>query len=51
MSVIVLEKASLIGGTTKYSGGQVWVPCNDYSENADDRTLAKTYLSVRPPLT
>lgn len=45
MSVIVLEKASLIGGTTKYSGGQVWVPCNDYSENADDRTLAKTYMT------
>lgn len=45
MSVIVLEKAALIGGTTKYSGGQVWVPCNDYSETRDDRDLAKAYMT------
>ena len=45
MSVIVLEKAKLIGGTTALSGGQVWVPCNDYSTEKDDRSLAKTYMT------
>lgn len=45
MSVIVLEKAKQIGGTTALSGGQVWVPCNDYSQEKDDPALAKTYMT------
>lgn len=45
MSVIVLEKAKIVGGTTALSGGQVWVPCNDYSTEKDDRSLAKTYMT------
>ena len=45
MSVIVLEKSDLVGGTTLLSGGQVWIPCNDYCETPDDRELAKTYMT------
>lgn len=45
MSVIVLEKAKTIGGTTALSGGQVWVPCNDFSTEKDDRNLAKKYMT------
>ena len=43
-SVIVLEKANHVGGTTAISGGQVWAPCNRYSENPDDREAARTYM-------
>ncbi|TVY78750.1 3-ketosteroid 1-dehydrogenase helE [Fusarium oxysporum f. sp. cubense] len=28
MDTLVIEKASKLGGTTAYSGGGVWVPCN-----------------------
>lgn len=45
LSVIVLEKAKQVGGTTALSGGQVWVPCNDYSQEKDDPALAKTYMT------
>lgn len=45
LSVIVLEKAKQIGGTTALSGGQVWVPCNDFSQEKDDPALAKTYMT------
>lgn len=44
MSVIVVEKAGVTGGTTALSGGQVWTPCNRYSETPDDRELARTYM-------
>lgn len=44
-SVIVLEKAAKLGGTTAVSGGQVWAPCNRYSETPDDREAARTYMT------
>ena len=44
MSVIVVEKAGVTGGTTALSGGQVWAPCNRYSQTPDDRELARTYM-------
>lgn len=31
-SAIVLEKNSIIGGTTLTSGGQLWVPCNRWAK-------------------
>lgn len=43
-SVIVVEKAAITGGTTAFSGGQVWVPCNRYATNPDDRDLARAYM-------
>lgn len=43
-SVIVLEKAAKLGGTTAISGGQVWAPCNRYAENSDDREAARAYM-------
>jgi succinate dehydrogenase/fumarate reductase flavoprotein subunit len=45
LSVVVIEKATLVGGTTALSGGQVWVPGNDYSETPDDLELARTYMA------
>ena len=46
-SVVVLEKADMIGGTTAMSGGIVWMPCNHHQESAgvtDTREMALAYL-------
>lgn len=48
LRVIVTEKESRIGGTTAWSGGWLWVPCNPlaraYRPGQDDREAARTYL-------
>jgi 3-oxosteroid 1-dehydrogenase len=46
-SVVVLEKADLIGGTTAMSGGIIWMPNNHHQEAAgikDSRQQALEYL-------
>ncbi|MEW9701814.1 FAD-binding protein [Paenibacillus sp. SI8] len=45
--VLVLEKASQIGGTTAFSGGIPWIPLNRYMKEAgveDSREEALTYI-------
>jgi succinate dehydrogenase/fumarate reductase flavoprotein subunit len=46
-TVLVLEKAGLVGGTSAMSGGTVWIPCNDQMLAfgiSDSREEALTYL-------
>ena len=46
-SVAVFEKADLVGGTTAWSGGQVWIPNNPHMGDvgvADSRDRAITYI-------
>lgn len=46
-SVELLEKAAQIGGTTAFSGGMPWVPCNDHMTAAgvpDDPAEALRYI-------
>ncbi len=46
-SVAVFEKAEVVGGTTAWSGGQVWIPNNPRMGNvgvADSRENAITYI-------
>ena len=46
-SVAIFEKASLVGGTTAWSGGQVWIPNNPHMPEVgvhDSREKAKTYI-------
>jgi succinate dehydrogenase/fumarate reductase flavoprotein subunit len=46
-SVGVFEKAGLVGGTTAWSGGQVWIPNNPHMADvgtSDDRERAITYI-------
>lgn len=44
LSVVVLEKASLYGGTTATSGGAIWVPCHGLDGHRDSREQAEAYL-------
>jgi succinate dehydrogenase/fumarate reductase flavoprotein subunit len=46
-TVEVLEKAALVGGTSAFSGGMPWVPCNSHMAEAgveDSREEALEYL-------
>lgn len=46
-SVAVFEKADKVGGTTAWSGGQVWIPNNPHMPDvgvADSREQAITYI-------
>ncbi len=48
-SVLVLEKAEQIGGTTAVSGGGVWVPCNPHMHKLgvdDTREDALAYIEA-----
>jgi succinate dehydrogenase/fumarate reductase flavoprotein subunit len=47
LEVLVVEKTELFGGTTAYSGGAPWIPCNHVMKQIgldDSRTAAETYL-------
>ncbi len=46
--VAVYEKADLVGGTSAWSGGMLWIPCNHHGAAAgkqDSREEALTYLA------
>ncbi len=47
LSVTVLEKAPVFGGTTAFSGGVLWIPGNRHGQAlnpGDSREAARTYL-------
>ena len=47
-SVGIFEKSEQVGGTTAWSGGMVWVPCNPHMPElglSDSRDEALTYLA------
>ncbi|MEF3329140.1 FAD-dependent oxidoreductase [Oceanobacillus oncorhynchi] len=49
LSVIVIEKTALFGGSTSKSGGTIWIPNNLYLEEAgvkDTYEQAKSYLDA-----
>lgn len=49
LSVIVLEKSDVYGGTSAVSGGGIWIPCNHHIAEqgvTDTRAAARTYLDA-----
>ena len=47
-TVLVVEKGEKIGGTSAWSGGQIWIPCNPHMKafgKEDSREKALTYLA------
>ncbi|MDO9434559.1 FAD-dependent oxidoreductase [Hydrogenophaga sp.] len=49
LSVVLVEKAEVFGGTTALSGGGLWVPGNPVSERiglTDSRAAAREYMAV-----
>lgn len=47
LDVLMVEKEPVFGGTTAYSAGVVWIPCNAHARRAgmaDSREAALTYL-------
>lgn len=49
LTVLVLERSGLLGGTSSISAGTVWVPCNPYQADAgvtDDPAAALEYLTA-----
>jgi succinate dehydrogenase/fumarate reductase flavoprotein subunit len=51
-SVLVLEQAKVVGGTTAISGGMVWLPANHKTAEAgrpDSLEAARTYLDATVP--
>lgn len=50
--VLLIEKTNLIGGTTAWSGGMVWIPANRHMQSvglADTLADAKDYLALTVP--
>jgi succinate dehydrogenase/fumarate reductase flavoprotein subunit len=55
LEVLLVEKTECFGGTTAWSGGGVWAPCNSLARDAgidDSREMARRYVmeSVGPSL-
>ncbi|QYK41461.1 MAG: FAD-dependent oxidoreductase [Paracoccaceae bacterium] len=49
LRVVLAEKDAVLGGTTAWSGGWIWVPGNPHAERAgitDDLATARTYLQA-----
>jgi 3-oxosteroid 1-dehydrogenase len=49
LSVIVLEKSEVYGGTSAVSGGGIWIPCNHHIAElgaTDTREAARTYIEA-----
>jgi succinate dehydrogenase/fumarate reductase flavoprotein subunit len=48
LDVLMVEKEALFGGTTAYSAGVIWIPCNHHAAKAgvaDSRAAALQYLT------
>ncbi|ASR36771.1 hypothetical protein BAY61_19200 [Prauserella marina] len=47
LSVVVAEATGFVGGTTAYSGGGMWLPCNAVLRRADNIDTTDTIEAAR----
>jgi 3-oxosteroid 1-dehydrogenase len=45
-TAVIIEKQAVVGGSTAYSGGILWIPCNPFVADRDSFAQARLYMDT-----